>query len=164
MVCCDNGRFGPKSRSIKCLFFKKQINLWTSFFVNFKAFSMKKKFSSQKKCYTANAVSLLENRHFRSHRPHVFVASFKIVTIKKMLPCKRCFLIGKSPFSVASPPVFVALSPHKITPFWIGTRLTKWSKDRVRIVRSWVRTPGPPDFLPRSHLCVDKIKSRPSGC
>ena len=46
---------------------------------------------TKKKCYTANAVSLLENRHFRSHRPHVFVASFKIVTIKKNATLQTLF-------------------------------------------------------------------------
>ena len=46
---------------------------------------------SVKKCYTANAVSLLENRHFWSRRPHVFVASFKIVTIKKNATLQTLF-------------------------------------------------------------------------
>ena len=34
---------------------------------------------------------------------------------------------------------------------------------RQKIGRSWGSNPGPHDFLPRSHLCVDKIESPPSG-
>ena len=47
-----------------------------------------------KKWNPANAVSLFENRHFQSHRPHR----------KKLEPCKRCFTLWKSSFSIASPP------------------------------------------------------------
>ena len=35
-----------------------------------------------------------------------------------MLPCKRCFLIGKSPFFVASPPEKKNATLQTLFPYW----------------------------------------------
>ena len=55
--------------------------------------------------HPANAVSSFENWHFLLHRPPYFsLRIWNESSWKNLYPCKRCFLLWKSPFSDASPP------------------------------------------------------------
>ena len=51
----------------------------------------------------ANAVSFFENRHFLSHRP-LRMKSQNLRLWNNCVPCKRCFRMWKSPFSITSSP------------------------------------------------------------
>ena len=54
----------------------------------------------------ANAVSSFENWHFLSHRPPIFHRKLIKIELEIFGPCKRCFLLWKLTFSVASSPLF----------------------------------------------------------
>ena len=58
-------------------------------------------------CTPANAVSSCENWHFVSHRPSIFHKNSSKFNLKFLHPCKRCFLLWKLTFSVASSPLFL---------------------------------------------------------
>ena len=81
---------------------------------------------------------------------------------KFLYPCTRTFPLWKLSFLVASPPqIFNSSSrPYQkwsifgrgdlMNCFQTGTQLTQWSRKRVLILTSWVRTPWRRDF---SHFC-----------
>ena len=87
---------------------------------------------------------------------------------KFLCPCTRTFPLWKLSFLVASPPqIFNSSSrPYQkwsifgrgdlMNCFQTGTQLTQWSRKRVLILTSWVRTPWRQDFLPVSFTKTDQ--------
>ena len=98
----------------------------------------------EKFCCRANPLFFFENCNFWSDRP------------PKNAHPRPFFLFENRHFSSSRPhknSKFIWKTP-KCDDFQTGTHLTQWSRERVLILTSWVRTPWRQDFLPaQPSLC-----------